>query len=116
MRIEKSDLKNYVGKKIRLSYWDREKVFTPNFVGKTLMVGDTGLSNETFYALESCQGYWETYNEPKHQVKMWQALIKNDNESFYSTVKYYASLKSARDHSSDNVIMLLPHTEIEVEV
>lgn len=113
MRIKKSDLKNYVGKKIRQSDWRNNCFIT------LLAIGNTGVYACDENEYESVYGGfdWETYEEPKKKVKMWQALVKNIQGDYLSTRDFYANEEAARaDSLGTTFIKLLPHTEIEVEV
>jgi hypothetical protein len=121
MKINKEDLKDYVGKKITCteSKISQEVYFIPDYVGSAYMIGRAKSKTledlvETYYSLGPIYS-WETYEEPKKKVKMWQALLKTDSGEFYSSSKYYSSLEAAK-LKSDDVVSLLPHTEIEVEI
>ncbi len=112
MKIAKENLKNYVGKKIKIEDWVDEAYFILKFIGEHFLFGVDSCGNEDTYK-KSCG--WETYEEPKQQVKMWQALVKYEGK--YSLSEYfYKDAKDAQGKFNDHFIKLLPHTEIEVEV
>lgn len=54
--------------------------------------------------------------QPKKKVKMWQALMRSDLGSFTSSDYYFTSEEKAKIALGKSFVMLLPHTEIEVEV
>lgn len=112
MKIEKEDLKNYVGKKIKAKSWN-DAFIIPKYVGDRYLIhNSSNLGEDWFHHLNED---WETYEEPKQKVKMWQALVKYEGK--YSLSEYfYKDAKDAQGKFNDHFIKLLPHTEIEVEV
>ncbi len=112
MKIKKETLKNYVGKKIRGENWASGSYVELSAVGKSKILCFLLDGTETSLVIVLD---WETYEEPKQKVKMWQALyVSGDTHS--SSLKYYASKSDAIKDHKGYFIQLLPHTEIEVEV
>lgn len=112
MKIEKSDLKNYVGKKIRGENWASGSYVELSAVGKSKILCFLLDGTETSFVIDLD---WETYEEPKQKVKMWQALLQYQGE--YSLSEYfYQDAQEAKVKFNDHFIKLIPHTEIEVEV
>lgn len=114
MKIPKEDLKNYVGKKIKNVLWDKDSYIVVTFVGNRHVVGIGNEDIEHSYFINTT--HWETYEQPKQKVKMWQALASGKFGSVFITSELYVSEEHARKEWPNTFIKLLPHTEIEVEV
>ncbi|WP_438979943.1 hypothetical protein [Polynucleobacter sp.] len=120
MKIEPENLKNYVGKKIRWSTWDKDTYFILTAVGehRVLLKDANGYESATDIGYPSADIFWETYEEPKQKVKKWQALVILSNGQHSSTNAFYKSVDNydSFDGHVGKFIKLLPHTEIEVDL
>ena len=85
MKIKPEDLKNYIGKKIRhcrLGY-----VVTVIALGSKRLFTSDGNDD---YVSEIADEVWETYEEPKKKVKMWQWIcLTQTNPSKYALTRMF---------------------------
>jgi len=129
MKIKPEDLKNYIGKKIRLNTWKENEFFILNAVGEQKMLGLMGNDKDekVVYKNENDQGelrfryFWETYEEPKKKVKMWKWIVRQASDDMIAMTSYfYSSEENAKKHFNElklffNPVQRADWTEIEVE-
>lgn len=92
MRIKPEDLKNYIGKKI--VHPNYRFVVTLLAVGnRKIFVKDACNDEGTYYISEYL---WETYEEPKKKVKMWQWIYKDWKGLYYIPQCFHKNENEAR--------------------
>lgn len=113
MKIKPEDLKNYIGKKI--VHPNYRFLVTLLAVGdRKIFVKDAWNDEGTYYISEYL---WETYEELKKKVKMWQWLIKAPDGKYYESYDFHATEHDVKiKNQASQVIRKLDWTEIEVEV
>ena len=113
MKFSEAMLMLEQGKKIRRKTWRPDAYY--------IFIHDCILDENNlpvFMAVDtSLKADWELYEEPKKKriVKMWPAIIKAGDNSYYTSSYFYCSIESANSANRNTVRLLTEYPAIEIE-